>query len=217
MGICCLRTLSVPGSCIAWNIAVTDDVVKRCSMKEVVMGSAGELNTFLASVEKRAYAMAMVALRNPDDALDIVQDVMLALASKYAQKPADEWRPLFYRILRNRITDFHRSSNVRNRVMGWMSHGSEDDGVEDPIENVPGAIQDTPEHRLRMNGARDDIVDAVAELPPRQQEVFLLRVWEGLDVKATAVAMGCSQGSVKTHYSRAIHALRDVLQDYQHE
>ncbi len=185
------------------------------------MGSASELNTFLASIEKRAYAMALVAVKNPDDALDIVQDVMLTLARKYAQQPAEQWRPLFYRILRNRITDWHRSSKVRNRVMGWFgthsdSHNDNGD-VKDPIENAPGAVQDTPDHRLRMDGARNDIADAVGQLPQRQQEAFFLRVWEGLDVRSTAQAMGCSQGSVKTHYSRAVHALRDALQEYRYE
>ena len=181
------------------------------------MGSAGELNNFLASVEKRAYSMALVAVKNPEDALDIVQDVMLTLARKYAQKPADEWRPLFYRILRNRITDWHRKSSVRSRVFGWLSPRNDDGEELDPIENAPGAEQDTPDHRLRMDGARDEIADAVGSLPDRQQQAFLLRVWEGLDVKETAAAMGCSEGSVKTHYSRAVHALRDVLQEYQHD
>lgn len=189
--------------------------VGRCG--ESVMGSEGELNSFLAGVEKRAYRMALIAVKHPEDALDIVQDVMLTLARKYAGKPADQWRPLFYRILRNRITDFHRSSSVRRRVMGWITTHPDDGEVEDPIENAPGAVQDTPDHQLRMSGASDDIAEAVGQLPQRQQEAFLLRVWEGLDVKATANAMGCSQGSVKTHYSRAIHALRDVLQEYRYE
>jgi RNA polymerase sigma-70 factor (ECF subfamily) len=181
------------------------------------MGSAGELNAFLASVEKRAYSMALVSVKNPDDALDIVQDVMLTLARKYAQKPAAQWRPLFYRILRNRITDWHRSATVRNRVLGWFTSRGADEGEEDPIENSPGAVQDNPDHRLVMDGARHEIADAVGRLPARQREAFMFRVWEGLDVKETASAMGCSEGSVKTHYSRAIHTLRDALREYRDE
>lgn len=158
--------------------------------------------------------MAMVAVKNPEDALDIVQDVMLTLARKYAEKPQDQWRPLFYRILRNRITDFHRSTNVRKRLFGWFSTGA-DDKASDPLDNVPGPAQHNPDQQHRLDGARVEITQAVARLPARQQQAFMLRAWEGLDVKATAQAMGCSQGSVKTHYSRAVHALRDELQEYQ--
>ena len=177
------------------------------------MGTAAELNEFLASVEKRAYSMAMVAVKNQDDALDIVEDVMMTLAKKYAGKPASEWRPLFYRILRNRITDFHRGSSVRRRLFGWLSQDREHPD-EDPLEQVPGMEQLNPDRQLEMDGARDKIAEAVGELPERQQQAFMLRAWEGLDVKATARAMGCGEGSVKTHYSRAVHALRSALEEY---
>ena len=106
---------------------------------------------------------------------------------------------------------------MRGRVFSWLTPRTDDGEELDPIENAPGAEQDTPDHRLRMDGARDEIAEAVGNLPGRQPQAFLLRVWEGLDVKETAAAMGCSEGSVKTHYSRAVHALRDVLQEYQHD
>ncbi len=183
-----------------------------------MMGTAAELNQFLAEVEKRAYAMAMVAVKNQDDALDIVQDVMMTLARKYAHKPAAEWRPLFFRILRNRITDFHRSRGVRRRIMGWF--GAADtaaDSDADPLDAVAGPQSTQPDRQYVLDGARHDIVEAVGRLPDRQQQAFMLRAWEGLDVKATAAAMGCGEGSVKTHYSRAVHALREVLEEYQNE
>ena len=161
--------------------------------------------------------MAMIAVKNPEDALDIVQDVMLTLARKYAGKPQDQWAPLFYRILRNRITDFHRAAKTRKRIFGWFNPGSDDEPIVDALDNAPGPERDTPDHHLRMDGARAKIVTALAALPARQQEVFMLRVWEGLDVKSTARSMGCGEGSVKTHYSRAVHALRDELQEFQND
>lgn len=158
--------------------------------------------------------MTMVAVKNPDDALDIVQDVMLTLARKYANKPADQWAPLFYRILRNRITDFHRATGTRRKLFGWFTSGDRADEDEDPISSAPAPVQDTPEHQMQMDGARSAITDALAALPERQQQAFMLRAWEGLDVKNTARAMGCGEGSVKTHYSRAVHALRDQLSEF---
>ena len=160
--------------------------------------------------------MAMVAVKNQDDALDIVQDVMMTLARKYAQKPAAEWRPLFFRILRNRITDFHRSRGVRRRIMGWFG-ADEADADMDPLEAVEGPRSSQPDRQFVLDGARHEIVEAVGRLPERQQQAFMLRAWEGLDVKDTAAAMGCGEGSVKTHYSRAVHTLREVLEEYQHE
>jgi RNA polymerase sigma-70 factor (ECF subfamily) len=181
------------------------------------MSRTAELNQFLAGVEKRAYAMALIATKNPDDALDIVQDVMLTLARKYADKSADEWRPLFYRILRNRITDFHRANTLRNRWFGWLGRHDDADDSADPIEQVAGLEQDTPEHQHSMSHARDQLNIAIGELPDRQREAFMLRAWQGLDVKEAAQAMGCSQGSVKTHYSRAVHTLREQLEALQNE
>ncbi len=158
--------------------------------------------------------MALVAVKNPDDALDIVQDVMMTLARRYADKPQNEWPPLFYRILRNRITDFHRAASLRNRWFAWVPGRRTEEGdarLEDPIEQAPGAEQDTPEHGHRTARNRDAMLQAIAALPQRQQQAFMLRAWEGMDVKHTAAAMRCSEGSVKTHYSRAVHTLREQL------
>lgn len=188
-----------------------------CHHNERAMGSADELNQFLANVEKRAYSMALVAVKNQEDALDIVQDVMLTLVRKYSNKPADEWRPLFYRILRNRITDFYRSTGVRNRVFKWFNRTDEGEEAASPIEQFAAPAIDQPEHQHLMDGVRVKLQDAVGALPKRQQQAFMLRAWDGMDVKSTALAMGCSQGSVKTHFSRAVHALRLRLEEYKSE
>lgn len=172
------------------------------------------LNQFLASVELRAFRIAQLTLRNEDDALDVVQDAMLQLARAYGARPEEEWKPLFYRILSNRIRDVQRRRIVRNRVMAWLPFRKNDDGEEmpDPIEQA--ASQDpTPGHRLELDEAMTALDAAIQALPARQQEAFLLRSLEGLDVAETAAAMGCSEGSVKTHYFRALNSLRAQLGD----
>ena len=174
------------------------------------MGSAAELNQFLLSVEKRAFAMAVVSVKNRDDALDIVQDVMMTLARKYADKPANEWPPLFFRILRNRVTDHHRSGTVRRRIFGWFADQEPAD-----IEELQGHVQENPDFQHSVSGLRDRLTDALGQLPKRQQQAFMLRVWEGLSVRDTAKAMRCSEGSVKTHLSRANSSLRSLLPEYE--
>lgn len=178
------------------------------------MGSAAELNQFLASVEKRAYAMAVTSVKEREDALDIVQDVMLTLARKYSRKPSSQWPPLFFRILNNRLTDYHRSHNLRRRFFVWLDSADAPGG--DPFDQVPGPQTNNPDQRSAIDGATDELQRALAQLPLRQQQAFMLRAWEGLDVKATAQAMGCSDGSVKTHYSRAVHSLRTQLEEHYH-
>ncbi len=135
---------------------------------------------------------------------------MIALVNKYAHKPEDQWAPLFYRMLKNRTTDHHRGGAVHRRIFAWFSSDAED-GNEDPIEQFPARDSDRPEDRFTQQLAADNIVQAVEKLPVRQREAFMFRAWEGMDVKATAVAMGCSTGSVKTHYSRAVKALQVSL------
>ncbi len=178
----------------------------------VVLDQTRELEKFLADIERRAFRMAQVALRDPDDALDVVQDAMLKLARNYAAKPSAEWRPLFYRILENGIRDLQRRRAVRKRLMVWLPGPKEDPDGEaaDPLETVAASGPDAPE-RLMQAEAIDKLERSLRELPARQREAFMLRNFEGLDVAATAAAMGCSEGSVKTHYSRAVHALRERL------
>ncbi len=166
------------------------------------------LDSFLAGVERRALRMATISTGNRDDALDIVQDAMMKLATRYANHSPDQWAPLFYRILHNGITGWHRRRGLRQRWLHWLGH----DDDEDPIDRQPDVHGHHPDHQLQEDQAMQRLEQALRQLPLRQQQAFMLRLWEGLDVAATAKAMGCSSGSVKTHYSRAIHSLRDKLE-----
>jgi RNA polymerase sigma-70 factor (ECF subfamily) len=179
---------------------------------EAVLEYSRELERFLAEIERRAFRMAQVALRDPDDALDVVQDAMLKLARNYASRPAAEWRPLFYRILENGIRDLQRRRSVRKRFMTWLPGAKEDpdNEAQDPLENVADSGPEIPEV-LMQGQAMEKLEESLRALPARQREAFMLRNFEGLDVAETATAMGCSEGSVKTHYSRAVHTLRDQL------
>ena len=173
-----------------------------------------QLNRFLADVERRALRIAEIGVRDRDDALDLVQDAMIKLVRKYADRSSDEWAPLFYRILQNGVRDWHRRQAVRNRVMVWFGRGSNDGDEYDPVAAAPDPIGRSPDEDLQNSEAMDSLELAVHELPGRQREAFMLRTFEGLDVAGTAVAMGCSEGSVKTHYSRAIHSLRETLGEH---
>jgi RNA polymerase sigma-70 factor (ECF subfamily) len=175
---------------------------------------ARALNDFLAGVELRAFKIAVVALRNEEDALDAVQDAMLQLARAYGARPAAEWKPLFYRILENRIRDVQRRRMTRNKVIAWLPwrRGDEDDEMPDPIEQAVSP-DPLPGHRLELDEAMQALEVALKNLPRRQQQAFLLRTLEGMDVAQTAAAMGCSEGSVKTHYFRALNTLREKLGD----
>ncbi len=169
------------------------------------------LDRFLAGVERRAFRIARMAVRNDDDALDIVQEAMIQLARHYGQRPAEEWKPLFYRILSNGIRDFLRRQRVRRRVMAWWpARVTEDGEMPDPVESAPDPAGG-PADLLEGEQAMERLEAGLAALPDRQREAFTLRALEGLDVAGTAVAMGCSEGSVKTHYFRAVHALKERL------
>jgi RNA polymerase sigma-70 factor, ECF subfamily len=178
---------------------------------EQPLDQARALDRFLAGIEQRAFRIARMAVRHDDDALDIVQDAMLQLARRYGARPSEEWRPLFYRILQNRIRDQQRRGRVRARAMSWLPRFRPED-EEDPLENVPDTAPAPPEQLVQQSAlARLEV--ALRSLPLRQQQAFALRNFEGLDVAQTASAMGCSEGSVKTHYSRAVHTLRELLGD----
>lgn len=170
------------------------------------------LNQFLAGVELKAFKIAQTRLRHEDDALDAVQDAMLQLARAYAHRPPEEWKPLFYRILENRIRDVQRRRSVRGRVMSWLpfTKGEGEEDELDPIAQAPSP-DPPPVRRLELDEAMQALEKALTLLPRRQQQVFMLRTLEGLDVAETARVMGCSEGSVKTHYFRALQALRAQL------
>jgi RNA polymerase sigma-70 factor, ECF subfamily len=191
--------------------------IKRAIRPTTALASDKELSDFLKSVEKRAFKRAVYAVRSDDAALDIVQDAMIRLAEKYADRPAAELPLVFQRILSNATMDYFRREKVRGAVMQNMSdfEGSDEDGDFDLLETLH-ALEDT----LGTESAADAVsraqilrsIDAeVAELPGRQREAFLLRYWEEFDVAETAAVMGCSEGSVKTHCSRAVHALSKAL------
>jgi RNA polymerase sigma-70 factor (ECF subfamily) len=175
--------------------------------------SEAKLNRFFADVEKRALRITEINIRDRDEALDLVQDAMIRLARNYANRPDEEWTPLFYRILQNRIRDWQRRQSVRNRVMVWFGKGH-DDNDYDPVAAAPDLAGRTPDEELQSHEAMQSLEGAIGLLPARQREAFMLRTFEGLDVAGTATAMGCSEGSVKTHYSRAIHSLRETLGEH---
>jgi len=175
-----------------------------------------ELSDFLASVEKRAFKQALFAVRNEESALDIVQDAMMKLAEKYGDKPIGELPMLFQRILQNVIRDYYRRQKVRNMWTTLLSafSGPEDD-EHDPLESIESADSDhkseSPQAQLEQQQTLGAIEKEIEKLPPRQREAFLMRYWEEMDIAETAAAMGCSEGSVKTHCSRATHTLAAAL------
>ncbi|MGH8151187.1 MAG: RNA polymerase sigma factor [Rhodanobacteraceae bacterium] len=195
---------------VAGALGTTRDAATR----DIARPVAPTIEAFLASVERRAWRFAEIALRDPDEALDAVQDAMLRLVTHYSGKPPEAWAPLFWGILRRRITDLQRRRTIRNRVMVWMGHnaqGGEDDlpAWEAP-DTGPG-----PARLLAARQAHAAMSKAIHALPRRQRQAFMLRVLEGLDVADTAQAMGCSAGSVKTHLSRAMDALRTRLEEWR--
>lgn len=178
------------------------------------MATSGELSDFLAQAERRAYKQAAYAIRDDHAALDIVQDAMMRLAEKYGDHPASEFPMLFQRILQNAILDYFRRRKVRNlwtTLLSSFSSGDDDDS--DPLEMLAGASDgnDDPAVQLDRTQTMKLIEQALLRLPSRQREAFVLRYWQDTDVAETARIMGCSEGSVKTHCSRAVHALAGLL------
>jgi len=174
------------------------------------------MNGFLAGVEKRALRMAEFATGNRDDALELVQDAMLGMVRRYTSRHPDDWPPLFYRILQNGIRDWHRRESVRRKWRHYFPERNhvDQDGMNAGVEGIadPNGV-DPSAHLARLQSGKAFLA-ALAALPLRQQQAFMLRVWEGLDVAQTARAMTCSKGSVKTHYFRAIHRLREEMEDH---
>lgn len=185
-------------------------------LKDLPLASRVELSAFLASVEKRAFKQAVWSLRDDEAALDAVQDAMLRLSSRYGDRPADEFPMLFQRILQNVILDMHRRLKVRRTWVSLLSSlkvEAEDDS--DPLDTLADAREEadaeTPHGQFERKHLLGLIEREIARLPNRQREAFLLRYWEEMDIAETAAAMGCSEGSVKTHCSRATHTLAAAL------
>lgn len=180
------------------------------------MASDKELADFLAGVERRAFKQTVYAVRDDDASLDIVQDAMIKLAEKYGDRPAAELPLLFQRILQNAMHDYFRRQKVRNTwVSLFSSLGNPDDDEFDPLETFEAqqgsAGSESNEQKLEREQVLQLIDDEIQKLPARQREAFLMRYWEDMDVAETAAAMGCSEGSVKTHCSRATHTLAQAL------
>ena len=181
------------------------------------MASEQELSQFLRSIERRAFKRTAFTVRDDDAALDIVQDAMIRLAERYADRPAAEWPMLFQRILSNATMDWFRRQKVRQAAVANFSdlEGTSEEGADhDLLESLlsaAGSEADTPADALARGQILQAIEAALSDLPARQREAFLLRYWEDFDVAETALAMGCSEGSVKTHCSRAVHALALAL------
>lgn len=174
-----------------------------------------DLDRFLSDVGKRALRIAEISVRDRDEALDLVQDAMIKLVRRYAQRSTEEWTPLFYRILQNGVRDWHRRRFVRSRVIAWFGSSTADvDRDIDVIAATADPAGRAPDQELESQQAMRDLEAALAGLPTRQREAFMLRTFEGLDVADTAKAMGCTAGSVKTHYSRALHSLRETLGEH---
>jgi RNA polymerase sigma-70 factor, ECF subfamily len=184
------------------------------------VASRSELDEFLASIERRAFKHAVYAVRNDESALDIAQEAMMKLAEKYGDRPVEELPMLFQRILQNAIRDWFRRAKVRaNYTINFSDMGSDDEDSNaedyDPLETL-----DAQEGSNKQASAMEEvsraqqmaaIEDEIKKLPARQREAFLLRYWEDLDVAETAETMGCSEGSVKTHCSRATQTLAVAL------
>ncbi len=178
---------------------------------ESSLDSKEMMNRFLAEVERRAFQMAKFATGHRDEALDLVQETMLQFVRRYSIRPRQEWKVLFYRVLRSRITDWYRRTFVRRKILAWLGRPEEED-PEDPLQSLPDTGAPNPSDDLLRQEERGALVKAIRGLPLRQQQAFLLRAWEGMDLKQTALVMKCSEGSVKTHYSRAVHTLRGLLE-----
>ncbi len=181
------------------------------------MASAEELSAFLASAERRAFKQAQFAVRDADAALDVVQDAMLKLSEKYGDRPAEELPLLFTRILQNTIHDYFRRQKVRSTWVTLFSAlgGKDDEDESDPLETLEALAGSEGAESAADKVERSQVVaiieEEIARLPARQREAFLMRYWEDMDVAETAAVMGCSEGSVKTHCSRATHALAKAL------
>ncbi len=187
--------------------------------RRIPLATRKELSDFLAAVERRAFKQALFAVRDDQFALDVVQDAMMKLSGKYSARPGAELPLLFQRILQNTIRDHFRRQKVRSLWTTRVSSlaGGEDGDDHDPLETLQvqsdSNPQQAPSDQLQQSQTLEIIEKALQQLPARQRQAFLLRYWEEMDVATAAAVMGCSQGSVKTHCSRAVHALAALLKD----
>lgn len=208
---------SIDGKPIAISVVPTaaNAITRSVRTRGTVLDTTAELGRFFAETERRAFRLAEIATGNREEALDILQDAMTKLVEKYADRNRDEWGPLFHTILQSRIRDWYRRSSVRNRFRTWFGSQFGEDDAYDPIQAAEDPAGRSPEELTETGQGMAALESAIRGLPLRQQQAFMLRALEGLDVAETAAAMQCSQGSVKTHYSRAVHTLRDQLGEFR--
>jgi RNA polymerase sigma-70 factor (ECF subfamily) len=186
------------------TIPITQEHIKSMDLND-------QLNQFIISHEKKAYSIAFMSLRHQEDALDVIQDVMIKFVVKYKNKNKDLWAPLFYRMLHNRITDIHRANTKKKKYFIFFDK-SEDDIFENITDTSELAILDQIDNAMKI----ENLQEVLNSLPVRQLQAFVCRIWEGLSVAQTAKSMKCSQGSVKTHLFRALKHIRKEIK-YNHE
>lgn len=188
----------------------TDTLPRTPAVATPTAAGALSLDAFLAGIGTRAFRFAEMGLRHRDDALDAVQDAMMKML-QYRDRPSAEWTPLFWSILRSRIVDVQRRSLFRLR---WLAPAHRDDDGDDAVD---WRDDDTPEPSRAHDGreAYAALTEALRALPRRQREAFTLRILEECDVATTAQIMGCGEGAVKTHLSRAREALQRTLEDFR--
>ncbi len=198
---------------VTYNVAIESAAIE-CSMiaPESKTKQRLRMDRFLASVQGAGYRMAYLSTSSRDDALELVQEAMLQLVKRYADKPDNELKVLFYRILSSKITDWYRKTAFRSRYHAFFSKESYELG--DPVQQLGGDVQLPYSESLNNSRMLESLTLAVKNLSLRQQQTFLLRAWQGFNIKETASIMGCSTGTVKTHYSRALGLLRNELGDY---
>ncbi len=194
-----------------------DIILPDAYLQQLTVATEQELTDFLKDVEKRAFKRSLYHVRDEEAALDIVQDSMMKLAEHYGDKPANELPMLFHRILSNTTLDWFRRNKTRKALFSNFSdfNKTSDDSEFDllealAVENSSQTTQSAEDDFASIANIHD-IEQEIQNLPARQREAFLLRYWEDLDVSETATAMGCSEGSVKTHCSRAVLALSKAL------
>ena len=213
--------VAAPAGCYTPPVASTADAARPTTRHPdgaFSLATRKELSDFLAAVERRAFKQALFAARDEQVALDAVQEAMMKLSEKYAARPAGELPMLFQRILQNTIRDHFRRQKVRSLWTTPISSlgGGEDGDEYDPLETLEvqsnSNPQGAPSDLLQQSQTLEIIEKALRKLPERQRQAFLLRYWEEMDVAEAAAAMGCSEGSVKTHCSRATHALAALLE-----
>ncbi len=176
------------------------------------MDNTAQLNQFFIAHEKKAYAIAFMSLKNQEDALDVVQDVMIKFVQKYSNKDESCWQALFYRMINNRITDFHRANTKKKNLFSFLTSQDEH---EDATSNIEDTNQIDIVNQINNEMTLSHLQTALNDLPTRQLQSFMCRIWEGLSVAETAQSMKCSQGSVKTHLFRALSHLRSKVNTHE--